>query len=127
MDEISPYARDHPGNSGNGPGTELESINRPPIPALPTVGLADLYGALLADAPKETTRKARESDMRALARFLGVVNPEQAAAVLVSGEARTANAIVMAYTSHMRDNNKSPATINRRISTLRRLVRLAQV
>ncbi len=96
------------------------------IPALPTVGATDLYAALLADAHKPTTRRARVQDAADLARFLGTADPSAACILLVSGGSPQANAIATAYVRSMLDRALSPATINRRISTLRRLVRLAR-
>jgi integrase/recombinase XerC len=102
------------------------------VPALPTtqnlpaVRSIDLYAALLADARKPTTRRAREQDAADLARFLDLPDPAAACALFVAGGAPQANAIATAYTRSMLDDGRAPATINRRISTLRRLVKLGR-
>lgn len=95
-------------------------------PAIPAVGPFDLYGALLADARKTTTCRARQQDATDLARFLGTADPVAACALVVAGDAPQANAIATAYVRSMLDRKLSPATINRRVSTLRRLVKLAR-
>jgi integrase/recombinase XerC len=96
------------------------------VPVLPVVGALDLYAALLADARKPTTRRAREQDAADLTRFLATVGPAEACALFVVGGAPQANAIATAYTRSMLDKGLSPATINRRVSTLRRLVKLGR-
>jgi integrase/recombinase XerC len=120
--------------------TELVTMNMalvpesPTIPTLPAAAVAvrpiDLYGALLADARKPTTRRARRQDIADLDRFLArkqlPPDPSLACAMFVAGGAPRANAIATAYTRSMLDKPLSPATINRRISTLRRLVKLAR-
>lgn len=96
------------------------------LPALPQVRAADLYAALLADARKPTTRRAREQDAAELARFLGLGDPSAACALVVAGAASRANAIATAFVRSMLDRRLAPATINRRVSTLRRLCKLAR-
>lgn len=98
----------------------------PMIPALPTVGAFDLYGALLADARKEPTRRAREQDIADLGKFLGSPSPTATCALVVSGSAGQCNAIGTAYQRHLLNQELAPTTINRRTSTLRRLVKLAR-
>jgi integrase/recombinase XerC len=112
---------------------ELVPLNSDaPLPAfpttqtLPTVRAIDLYGALLADARKPTTRRAREQDVADLARFLVCPDPSEACALFLAGGAPQANAIATAYTRSMLDKALAPATINRRVSTLRRLVKLGR-
>lgn len=102
----------------------LAAPGLPAIPALPQVGAGDLYAALLADARKEPTRRAREQDIADLGRFLGVTDPRAVCAVVVAGTAGQANAIGTAYLRHLLDRRQAPATVNRRLSTLRRLVKL---
>jgi integrase/recombinase XerC len=94
--------------------------------APPAVGRIDLYGALLADARKPDTRRARVQDFADLARFLGLDEPEAAAALLVASDAGSANALGLAYRRHLQERKLSAATINRRLSTIRRAVTLAR-
>lgn len=109
------------------PGMELVPV----VPAiaiqqLPNVRAQDLYAALLADAKKPTTRRAREQDVGDLVRFLNAPGPAEACAAFLAGGSARANAIGAAYLRGMLDRKLSPATANRRVSTLRRLVRLAR-
>jgi integrase/recombinase XerC len=112
--------------------TELVPLNFTLVTAFPTtqnlpaVQAIDLYAALLADARKPTTRRAREQDIADLARFLVCPDPSQGCALFLAGGAPQANAIATAYTRSMRDKPLAPATINRRVSTLRRLVKLGR-
>ena len=85
-----------------------------------------MYGALLADARKPTTRRARVQDVSHLARFLGVAGPADACALFVSNGLAGANAVVTGWVRAMLDDGLSPATVNRRVSTLRRLCKLAR-
>ena len=98
----------------------------PTTPQLPIVRLTDLYSALLADARKPTTRRAREQDIADLARFVGCPDPSAACVLFLEGGAPQANAIASAWARSMLDVDRAPATINRRVSTLRRLVRLGR-
>jgi integrase/recombinase XerC len=112
--------------------TELAPLNFTLVTAftttqnLPAVRPIDLYSALLADAKKPTTRRAREQDVADLTRFLVCPDPSEACALFVAGGAPQANAIATAYTRSMLDKKLAPATINRRVSTLRRLVKLGR-
>jgi integrase/recombinase XerC len=98
----------------------------PGLPDAPAVRPAEMFAALLADAKKPTTRRAREQDATDLARFLGAPGPAEACAAVVAGGAPRANAIATAYVRSMLDRELSPATINRRVSTVRRLCKLAR-
>ena len=99
---------------------------RPAEPGPPAVVRIDLYGALLADAANPRTQRARVQDVADLARFLGLAEPGAAAELLVAGTAGQANAIALGYGRHLIDRKLAAATINRRLSTVRRLVKLAR-
>jgi integrase/recombinase XerC len=104
----------------------------PAVASPPPVRPADLFAALLADARKPTTRRAREQDVGDLARFLrdggflGEPDPSAACALLVSGDSARGNAIATAYRADLAARELSAATINRRLSTLRRVVKLGR-
>jgi integrase/recombinase XerC len=97
-----------------------------PGATLPAVRGIDPYGALLADAKAATTQAARARDVTYFARYLGLVDPARAAALLVSGSAGHANALALGFLRAQLDAQLAPATINRRLSTLRRLVKLSK-
>jgi integrase/recombinase XerC len=99
----------------------------------------DLYAKLLADARKPTTRYAREQDIADLARYLvlaghlRIPDPSQACAYFLDGGAPRANDLVTEYARSRGDKERldskraaAAATINRRISTFRRLVKLGR-
>jgi integrase/recombinase XerC len=108
---IIPFAR----------STEPSTVQVP----LAAVGSIELYGALLADASTDATRRARVDDVAALGRFLGL-EPVRAVALVVSGSPGQANAIAMGWKADQLGKKLSPNTINRRLSTLRRSVRVAR-
>ena len=99
---------------------------RPAQPGPPAVVRIDLYAALLAAARSPRTQSARVQDVTDLARFLGLAEPAAAAELVVSGTVGQANAFALGYSRHLRDRGLTPGTINRRLSTLRTLVRLAR-
>lgn len=99
----------------------------PALPELPKVRISDLYEAVLAESKKATTRRAREQDLDALADFLGTTSPAAACELLISSGPGSANAVAMAWQRVMGEAKLSSSTINRRISTLRLVVRLARL
>jgi integrase/recombinase XerC len=88
--------------------------------------MTDLYAALLADARKPTTRAGRRWDVADLDKFLGSPTEGGSCLALVSGGSGQANAIATAYLRSMLDKKLSAATINRRLSTLRVVIKLAR-
>jgi len=99
---------------------------RPAAPGPPAVVRISLYGALLADAGNPRTQRARTQDVADLARFLGLAEPGAAAELVVSGTVGQANAIALGYSRHLIDRGLAAATINRRLSTVRRLAKLGR-
>jgi integrase/recombinase XerC len=93
---------------------------------LAAVGSIDLYGALLADADCDATRKARVKDVASLARFLGLDDPSRAVAMVISGTPGQANAVALGFKADQLARKLAPNTINRRLSTMRRAVRVAR-
>lgn len=95
-------------------------------PAIPDrIGRVELYGALLADADCEATRKARVKDCAALGRYLGL-EPGDSLALVVAGTPGQANTIALGFKADQLGRKLAPNTINRRLSTLRRAVRVAR-
>src|SRR5438093_1516323 len=99
---------------------------RPAVPGPPAVVRINVYGALLADAGNPRTQRARIQDVADLARFLGLGEPGAAAELVVAGTVGQANALALGYGRHLIDRKLAAATINRRLSTVRRLVKLAR-
>jgi integrase/recombinase XerC len=94
-------------------------------PALPSVGSIDMYGCLLADAKNPRTLQARIDDIRDLGKFLGVSDPAACVALVIGATRGQGAAVAIGWQKHMLDKGLSGATINRRLSTLRRLCKLA--
>lgn len=89
-------------------------------------GPSGLHDALLDDAKKPHTRRARAGDVRALSTWMGLDSPAEALALLVSGGVSRANAIAAGFQSHQQTAGLASATINRRSSTLTRAVTLGR-
>jgi integrase/recombinase XerC len=107
--------------------SEIVPFRPPGVPATPArVQGIDLYGALLADADCEATRVAREKDVKAIGRYLGVAEPGRVLALVVAGTPGQANAIALGFKADQLARKLAPNTINRRLSTLRRAVRVAR-
>jgi integrase/recombinase XerC len=73
-----------------------------------------------------TTVRAYQSDLTSWAGWMGM-EPAEAVEVLLGMDAGDANALGMAYRAAMREEGLSPATINRRLSALRSIVKAAKV
>lgn len=71
------------------------------------------------------TRRAYEDDLRAFAEFAGVDSPAAALQTLVSLDQGQANGLALSYKNHLIESGLSPATVNRRLATLRSAVKLA--
>jgi integrase/recombinase XerC len=114
-----------PNEDGCSPAVLQPSVVKP-------IGVWELYDALLADATKDKTRMARESDVRDLLRFLiersilePGAHPRAACAGLCGSGRGPANALVTAYQRWMLGRGLKPTTVNRRISTVSRIIDLA--
>jgi integrase/recombinase XerC len=95
-------------------------------PAIPAhVARVELYGALLADADCDSTRKARVKDVAALAKYLGI-EPAASLDLVVAGTPGQANTIALGFKADQIARSLAPNTINRRLSTLRRAVKVAR-
>jgi integrase/recombinase XerC len=100
-----------------------------PVPAVPlpepSSGAAWLVAAFLADRNPRTLRAYRQ-DLADFAAFVGAT-PAVATAQLLARGAGGANAAALAYKAHLRERCLAAATINRRLATLRALVKLARI
>jgi len=95
----------------------------------PLITVADVRRDMLAAftcGKKGTTVRAYTRDLRDFARFLGAEHPNAAIALLVGQGQGEANVKAHAYRAWMLEKRLSPATVNRRLSALRSVVRLAR-
>ena len=77
------------------------------------------------EGKNERTQRAYQQDLRDFAAFLGINHVNDACLYLVQQEHGTANSIALSYKAHLVDRVLSPATINRRLSSLRSIVLFA--
>lgn len=75
----------------------------------------------------ETTLKAYRADMEAFAEYLRVSDTNEAARLFLSFEPARGNSVVLDYRNAMKDRGLQHSTINRRLSTLRSLTKLARM
>jgi integrase/recombinase XerC len=85
-----------------------------------------LYNAFLAAYRNEHTREAYARDLDDFRAFLREATPQGAVARLISLRGAGAAQLAFAYRAHMLGRKCSPATVNRRLSALRSLVKLAR-
>src|SRR5919202_6991367 len=95
-------------------------------PAAPLVRPEGLVERFLG-RQKASTRQGYAQDLQDFARFLGLESSQAAALQLLSGGPGLANQLVHDYLVELRQKGLSSATINRRLSALRSLVRLARL
>ncbi len=94
--------------------------------AISKVDERNLIESFLANKA-ETTRKGYESDLRHFAKWLNLDDIDQAAAAVMSGSSTQANQILLAWQSDQLEQGLSAATINRRASALKALVKLGRM
>lgn len=89
-------------------------------------GSEELLGFFLRGVAPHTVL-ARRSDLRAFARYLGTT-PDRAIAALLACDGPEANRLALGWLQAMTDDQKLyPATVARRMSTLRALVQLGRL
>lgn len=86
--------------------------------------VSDVVEAFLRSL-KATTRRARDADLRDFGRFCQLP-PRLACAVLVGLSHGAANAMAHAYRVHLEARRLAPATVARRLSSLRAVIALAR-
>lgn len=88
---------------------------------------ARLLRAFLSSRSAETLR-AYSADLADLARFVGVSSAARAIDAVLRAGAAGANALALAWRSDLIDRRKlAPATVNRRLASLRSLLKLARI
>jgi integrase/recombinase XerC len=85
----------------------------------------DVVDAFLSGR-KGTTLRAYDGDLKHFARALGQADAKAAVAFLLAQPPGHANAIALSYRNKMMERNLSGATIGRRLSALRSVVKLAR-
>jgi integrase/recombinase XerC len=96
------------------------------VPASNTDHAARLVAAFLAGRNARTTL-AYSQDLEHFRRFVGAVDVNAAAALLLGRGHGEGNALALSYRSHMAEKGLAAATLNRRLAALRSLVKLGRV
>lgn len=102
---------------------ELEPVSRPLL--VPNSDSVDLLDAFLGGRNPRTLR-AYDRDLADFARFLGSPTSREAIGLLTSGSHGQANAVALAYRTHLAARGLKTATIGRRLAALRSVVKLAR-
>ena len=87
--------------------------------------VADLYDALITDSRCLNTRNARDHDIRVFAAFLGLPTTGPPARSSHPRDVAQPPAVAMAFRQHEMERGHA-ATVNRKLATLRRLIKLAR-
>src|SRR5215467_4588693 len=91
----------------------------------PSSAVARLLDAFLAGR-KEETIKAYRADLEDFQAFVHTSTLDQAAGLLMSRGLGEANALALAYRTHLMDRELAAITINRRLTALRSMIKLAR-
>jgi integrase/recombinase XerC len=95
------------------------------LPSVPRDEAAELVGAFLSGRSERTVR-AYGQDLQGFASFLGLEDVNEAAGLLLAQGHGKANAVALAYRADMLDRGLAPSTVNRRLASLRSLVKLGR-
>jgi integrase/recombinase XerC len=122
ISDLKPHAIVH----GASMSTDLVPL-REPAGSTPAPGpVPDILEAWLAAQPNPQTRRAYRADIADFARSAGAASPGAAVEALLAGTAGHANAVALAYRVDLERRDLSSATIARRLSALRSVVKLAR-
>jgi integrase/recombinase XerC len=75
---------------------------------------------------KETTTQAYRHDLESFREYLGLSSVEEASSALLSLEPGDANALALSYRASLKERGFKPASINRKLASLRSLVKFAR-
>ena len=96
------------------------------VPTTPTAQAERLVSAFLAGR-NERTMRAYSQDLEDFRAFVGALDVNAAAALLLGRGHGEANALALSYKAALTERGLSAATINRRLAALRSLVKLGRV
>jgi len=93
---------------------------------LQTRAAPDLLATFLAGRNEQTLR-AYQSDLQTFRGFVDVATVPEAVAALLAGGQGAANGMVLRFRAYLFENKRAPASVNRALSALRALVKLARM
>ncbi|MBC7807579.1 MAG: tyrosine-type recombinase/integrase [Akkermansiaceae bacterium] len=102
------------------------AILEPAPPPAVRPGMLDLLQTFFAGR-NERTLRAYRNDLEQFRVFVDAPTAADAVNVLLASGQGAANGTVLRYRAHLSDSNRSPATINRALSALRALLKLARM
>jgi integrase/recombinase XerC len=110
--------------------TKIDEGFYAPVPVSPSTldpssAAARLLAAFLAGR-KEETIKAYRADLEDFQAFVGASTLDQAAGLLMARGLGEANALALAYRTHLVERELAAITINRRLTALRSMIKLAR-
>ena len=91
-----------------------------------TSGPMDLVGAFLSGRNPKTLLAYR-NDLQDFATFMGTPTPQGATTLLLAQGSGPANGLALAYRAHLLERGLAPKTVNRRLSSLRSMVKLGRI
>jgi integrase/recombinase XerC len=121
ISDLKPHAIVHGASMSN----DLVPIPEPAHTGLPAAGFPDILEAWLSRRNPQTVR-AYAADIADFARSVGAPSPGAAVDALLAGSAGFANGIALAYRADLERRDLASATIARRLSALRSVVKLAR-
>lgn len=99
-------------------------MNNLPV-QIQTIDHSNLVEEFLRGRTPQTLR-AYQQDMESFSQYLGSHDSNEASRVLLSCDAGKANQVVLSFRNHLKESGLQHSSINRRLSTLRSLVKLAR-
>ncbi|MBC8142505.1 MAG: tyrosine-type recombinase/integrase [Armatimonadetes bacterium] len=93
---------------------------------LQTRAAPDVLATFLAGR-NERTLRAYESDLQMFRGFVNAATVPEAVNALLAGGQGAANGTVLRFRAHLTDANRAPASVNRALSALRALLKLARM
>jgi len=104
----------------------MEAVAIRSLPSIPVTLDADGLMRQFLSGKSERTILAYRQDLEDFWAFVGATSVNEAARSLLALSLGEANSVALAYRTHLLDRRLKPATVNRRLASLRSLVTLAR-
>lgn len=117
----------HEGSPG-GAGVIIQLASPGPVNApVEALRMAEALLVDFASARSPLTLKAYRTDLADFSQALGTASTAAAVAHLIGGGPGEANRVALRYREHLQNSGRAPATVARRLATLRSLCRVARM